>query len=168
MGAVRSVEGDGARDLGPARSGRLFVIGAIVALVLIWAALFVAFRQWRSGRNALAAYGAREVAPLVDPLADRGPGDIHPKVWRRAVEDTHAMLVAATASGTIDRVEMERLRAELAARVARDTPATVREDLMRLWDEMEDRVGPILQGRTSRPPHSPMRPAVLKRPKRKV
>ena len=133
--------------LGPARSGRRFVIGAIVVIAALWGTLFLVFREWRTHHRDLAAFGASEVAPLVDPLADRVPPNVAAKRWRRAVADTHDMLVAATASGTINRPEMEHLRDDLRSRFAKTTPDTAISDLSQLWDEMQERVGPILTGR---------------------
>ena len=149
------------KDLGPARSGRRFVIGAIVILATLWGTLFLVFRDWRVRHRELAAFGASEVAPLVDPLADRVPLNVAAKRWRRAVADTHDMLVAAMASGTVGRPEMERLRDDLRSRVAKTTSDTAISDLSHVWDEMQTTVGPILTGRASRPPFCPPRPLLL-------
>lgn len=152
---------DAEKDLGPARSGRRFVIGAVVIIATLWGTLFVVFRDWRVRHRELAHFGASEVAPLVDPLADRLPPNVAAKRWRGAVADTHAMLVAATASGTIDRPGMEHLRDDLRSRFAKTTADTATSDLSRLWDEMQSTVGPVLTGRASRPPFCPPRPLLL-------
>ena len=148
-------------SLGRSMSGRWFVIGAALTIALIWAIVFAVFREWRARHRELAAFGAREVAPLVDPLAAMVPPNVEPRRWRNAVASTRGMLVAATASGTIDRDEMQRLRDALVARFARDTPATVADDLAALWDQMGQRVGPIITGQPSRPPFCPPRPLLL-------
>lgn len=147
--------------LGRSRSGRWFVIGAVLTLLLIWGTVFVVFREWRARHRELAAYGATQIAPLVDPLAKMVPPKVDAKAWKRAVDDTHGMLVAATSSGTMGRPELETLRAELAVRFAQDTPETAKDDLTKLWDEMRKRVGPILTGHPSRPPFCPPRPKIL-------
>src|SRR4051794_5174958 len=36
----------GVKALGPARSGRRFVLGAIAAILVIWGTLFFVFRDW--------------------------------------------------------------------------------------------------------------------------
>jgi hypothetical protein len=159
--AVIAAKRDGEIDLGPARSGRRFVIGAVVVIAVLWGTLFLVFREWRTRHRELAAFGASEVATVVDPLTGRVPPGVDAKRWRRAVADTHAMLVAATASGTLDRPAMEHLRDDLRGRLARTTPDTAISDLSRLWDEMQDAVGPILTGRASRPPFCPPRPLLL-------
>ncbi len=154
----------GPNVLGPSRSGRRFVIVAVIALLAIWATMFLVFREWRSRHRELAAFGAREVAPLVDPLAEVSPPDVPPKVWKAAVRDSHDMLVALTASGLLDRPGMEGLRDDLRARFRTTSAPTAVRDLARLWKDMESRAGPILSGRSSRPPHPPARPSILEDP----
>jgi len=149
------------RTLGRSIPGRWFVVGAALTIVLIWAVVFGVFREWRARHRELAAFGASEVATLVDPLAETVPPEVNAKAWRRAIEATHGMLVVATASGTIDHEEMRTLRHDLQARFAADTPETVKADLTKLWDDMRTRVGPILSGQPSRPPFCPPRPRLL-------
>ena len=148
-------------DLGPARSGRRFVIAAVVVIAAVWGTLFLVFREWRTRHRELAEFGASAVAPLVEPLENLVPPRVDPKRWRRAVADTRTMLVAATASGTISRPQMEALRDDLRARFAKTRPETAISDLARLWDEMQSTVGPVLTGRASRPPFCPPRPLLL-------
>jgi hypothetical protein len=147
--------------LGRARSGRWFVVGAVVTIIVLWAALFLIFRDWRARHRELAAFGAREVAALVDPLADLVPPSVDPKQWRKAVVATHGMLEVATGSGTIDRAGLEQLRDKLRTRFAKVTPDSVAGELSTLWDEMQKQVGPILSGNSSRPPFCPARPKLL-------
>ncbi len=150
-----------ATHLGRARSGRVFVIGAIITLATIWGTLFLVFRDWRARHRELAAFGASEVAPLVDSLADRVPPKVEAKLWREAVVATHGMLEAATASGTMDKPGMVKLRDELHERFAKTNSSTAVGELSNLWDEMEKRVGPVLTGQLSRPPFCPLRPKLL-------
>lgn len=148
-------------NLGRSRSGRVFVIIAALTLAITWGSLFLVFRSWRTRHRELAAFGSREVAPLVDPLADRVPPKVDAKEWRNAVKATHGMLEVATGSGTIDRPGMEHLRDELRERFANTTADTAPGELSDLWDKMEKEVGPILKGHPSRPPFCPARPKLL-------
>jgi len=153
--------------LGPSWSGRRFVIVGVIVLIAIWSALYLVFREWRSRHRELAAFGAREVGPLVDPLASLSPPGVEPKVWADAVRDSHAMLDALTASGLLDRPSMEALRDDLHRRFAATTSESAVPDLTALWDEMQAKAGPILTGRPSRPPFCPTRPEILGKPSTK-
>jgi hypothetical protein len=149
------------KALGPARSGRTFVIIAVVAIAAIWGTLFLVFRDWRERHRALSAFGATEVATLVDPLAETAPPGVAAKTWRNAVGDTHAMLVTVTSAGLLDREGLESLRDDLRVRVARMTPEVEVKGLSKLWDEMQEKAGPVILNRSSRPPFAPPRPKVL-------
>jgi len=83
-------------------SGRRVVIAACLALILVWGLLQVGFRLWRSGYQARATYGATEVAPIIDSLADVIPPATNPDAWRQAVAETHAMLVTLTAANLLN------------------------------------------------------------------
>jgi hypothetical protein len=159
--------GASAKVLGGAHSGRLFLVAAALGLLVVSGALGLMFRDWRARYRALADYGARQVAPTIDALADHVPPGVKPKQWEDAVSDTHAMLVAVTGAGLLDRQRMEALRSEVAARVAHAEadPGSAVYELARLWDDMEAKAGPILLRDTSRPPHPPKRPSLLPRPK---
>jgi hypothetical protein len=125
-------------------SGRRFVIAGVIGVLAVWGAVYLGFRAWREQYRALAAYGATEVAPLVDPLADVVPPGVDPEAWRKAVAETHAMLLALTAAGLLERADMEGLRSEVAARVASSSPETVRCELILLWDDIEHKAGPAI------------------------
>lgn len=153
-------------------SGRRFVIAGVIATLLIWGAVYLAFLYWRGRYRALAEFGASQVAPLVDPLADRVPPGVEPDAWRGAVADTRGMLLALTGAGVLDRSQMELLRDEVAARVARaTTPGSARDELTALWDQMEREAGPVIAPDVDPPPgprHAarhprPPRPALLRR-----
>ena len=134
-------------------SGRRVVIAACLALILVWGLLQVGFRLWRSGYQARATYGATEVAPIIDSLADVIPPATNPDAWRQAVAETHAMLVTLTAANLLDLSQMQALRNDLTARVARARahPETAPDELARLWNMLTDQAGPILDARHPRP-----------------
>jgi hypothetical protein len=152
---------DRAEALGPRHDGRWFVTLGVLTLIVLWAALYVAFRDWRARHRALAEFGREAVAPTVDPLAKLRPPGVDPTEWVSAVADTHAMLVVVTSSGLLDRPRLEALRAELGQRVAGATPETAVATLRAIWDDMEARAGPILTRESQRPPHPPRRPELL-------
>jgi hypothetical protein len=137
------------RDAG--HSGRRAVIGGLLVLLALTAALTLAFRHWRARYRERAAFGALQVATAIDPLARMVPPGVPVDDWRRAVADAHAMLVTLTASNLLDLDQMRDLRAELDARVARTRPETARAELAALWDSLADRAGPTLVNRHPRP-----------------
>src|SRR6478672_3090920 len=148
-------------------SGRRLVTVAVLVGLSLWGGLYLAFREWRAHYRERAAFGASRVATAIDPLAGVVPGDADRAAWRRAVADTHAMLVALTASNLLDLDQMQALRAELAACVARARPETARSELARLWDSLAARAGPVVT-RLARPrilpPPRPAAPATGSRP----
>lgn len=137
----------------PAHSGRRVVVAAGLALLVLWGVLWLTFRQWRAGYRERAAFGAAQVATAVDPLAGVVPPGTDAEAWRGAVAQTHAMLVTLTAANLLDRAQMQSLRDDIAARVARARarPETARDELAGLWDHMTERAGPILAPRHPRP-----------------
>jgi hypothetical protein len=139
-------------------SGRRFVIVAGLTLLVLWGGLFLAFRDWRARYRARAAFGASQVAPVVDPMARVVPDGVDAAAWRRAVSETHAMLVTLTASNLLDLARMRALRGELAARVARARPETALGELAAVWNDMMDRAAPILKDRHPRPRLLPPQP----------
>lgn len=159
----RRVEGD-STPLGPRHSGRAFVIAAGVSLVLIGALIYAAFLDWMTAHREIVAFGRDEVAPTITPLAEMEPPGVDVGEWRSAVDDTRALIAAATASGLLDRPRMETLRDELRERVADATPATAVDALRSIWDDLERRAGPALTRQFLRPPRPPQRPALLRDP----
>jgi hypothetical protein len=120
------------------------VVGAGLGLAALAAGLALAFGAWRGRQRALAEFGAREVAPLVEPLAEAVPPGVGPAQWRRTVESGRALLVALAASGALERPALERLAGELRARVAGATPGRSAGVLGGIWTDLEDRAGPVL------------------------
>jgi hypothetical protein len=132
-------------------SGRRAVIAGGLGFLVLGGGLALWFRDWRLRYRARAAFGAREVATAIDPLAQVVPPEVPAAAWRRTVADAHAMLVTLTASNMLDLNQMRSLRAELAAQVAHARPETARADLAALWDSLVRRAGPNLVKRHPRP-----------------
>ena len=122
-------------------SGRLFVLMAGLALLLIWGILFLVFRDWRAKYRERALYGATQVVPAIDRLRSMVPPDVDLAVWRDAVDQTRAMLTTVTGSNLLDVKDMDKLRAELDQHVDRatDNPETAVRELALIWDEIADR-----------------------------
>ena len=151
----------------PARtSGRRAVVALVLAILALWLALDLAFRGWKARYDALARFGASEVAPAIDPLAWTIPPDIPPADWRLAVADTHAMLLALTAAGALDRPGMDQLRQDITHRVARARPETALETLADLWDDLERDAGPLIAPDLIPPPPNSRQAARNPRPPR--
>lgn len=131
--------------------GRRAVIAGGLAVLVLSGGLALAFRDWRIHYRERAAFGARQVATAIDPLAGSVPPDVPADRWRGAVADTHAMLATLTASNMLDLDQMHALRDEIVARVARTRPETARAELAALWDDLAGRAGPNLVKRHPRP-----------------
>ena len=132
-------------------SGRRAVIAVVLAIMVLAGGLALAFRDWRIRYRARAAFGARQVATAIDPLAEVVPPGISRRAWHQTVADAHAMLVTLTASNMLDLTDMYALRADLAARVRSARPESARADLAALWEELARRAGPNLVKRHPRP-----------------
>jgi hypothetical protein len=148
----------------PMHSGRRVVVAGVLALLLVWALLWLAFREWRARYRERAAFGADRVAAAIDPLADVVPPNVGPDEWREAVAETHAALVTVTASNLLDVPSMRALGDSISARVARARarPQLARDELAVLWDELLDRAAPILAERHPRPMVLPPRARPLR------
>lgn len=155
-------EGSRRWGAGP-HSGRAFVTAWVVTVLVLWGSLNLAFRHWRSGYRERAAFGARVAAAAIDPMAGVVPAGESPDAWRRAVAETHAMLVTLTASNVLDVPRMRALGDRVSVRVARSRPETARAELASLWDEVESQAGPIILSRHPRPALLAPRRAVPKR-----
>jgi hypothetical protein len=131
-----------ARD--PGTSGRRFVLGFLVVVVVVWGTLYAAFINWRTRYRALADFGSSQVATTVDPLAGLAPPEVPPAAWRGAVQDTHLMIEKVTASGPLSRPDLEALRADYAGRVAAARPESAVAVLAGIWGDLELRAGPVL------------------------
>ena len=119
-------------------SGRRFILISAVVLAVGWGALYFVFRDWRARHRELADYGRAQVAEAVGPLAGLHPPGVVPEEWQQAVDATRRMLADVSASGLLDRPGLDRLRADLDARVARvrTHPEAAVGVLATLWDDM--------------------------------
>lgn len=131
--------------------------------LVLWGALYLAFRDWRERYRARAAFGATQVAPVIDALADVIPAGIDPDEWRAAVRGTHALLVTLTGVNLLNLEEMRSLRDELEGVVARvrAEPGSAREELAGVWDRIEDRAGFVLRDARSASGERHPRPRLL-------
>lgn len=125
-------------------SGRLFVIVGCLAILALWGGIYLAFSGWKARYLALAEFGRTEVAPLVDPLALMEPEGVDSRLWKQAIEDTHTMLIGLTSAGVLDQEAMTALREDIKIRVKQATPTTALATLAKLWDDLEERAGPVI------------------------
>ena len=130
-----------AETLSRGHSGRLFVLGAGLTLLLIWGTLFLVFRDWRARYRERALYGAAQVVPAIDRLRLIVPPNVDPAVWHDAVDQTRAMLTTVTGSNLLEVNDMDKLRAELDKHVDRSTdrPESAVRELAEIWDETAER-----------------------------
>ncbi len=144
-------------------SGRRFVLGAGIVLLLLWGALYLIFRDWRARYNERARFGATQVAPVIDALADTPPPDVTAGDWRRAVRETHDLLVTVTGSNLLDRQQMLSLRRELEQIVARAQahPETARDELAGVWNLVADRAEFVFRDGRSASGVRHIRPTIL-------
>jgi hypothetical protein len=159
---------EGARSLamswrGRSYSGRRFVIVAVLAVLVLWGLLYAVFREWRTRYRARAAYGATQIVPAIDPLAEVVPPGVDPGQWRDAVDRTHAMLLTVTASNLLGLAEMRDLRVELgrAGDRARAHPETAVAELAAVWDDMAERGEFLLKDTRPLKEDRHPRPAIL-------
>ncbi len=153
-------------------SGRKFVIGLVIAVLILWAGIAALFQTWKANQLALAAFGETQVAPAIDPLAAFVPPGVPEPDWKAAVTDTHGMLLALTGAGLLDRPRMDGLKADIEARVARvkAAPTTSLTELTALWDDLDAKAGPAIAPDLIPPPPNsrhakrhprPARPKIL-------
>ena len=137
---------------GSSISGRRFVTAAVVAVLVLWGSLGLAFRHWRDGYRARQAYGERIVVAAIEPLAEVTPAGVDPAAWRNAVVATRAMLKTVTDSNVLDLDRMRALGSRVDARVRSSRPENARAQLAAIWDDAESGAGPIVTSRHPRPP----------------
>lgn len=149
--------------VGSYHSGRRLVLVAGAIILVLWAALYLSFREWRARYRARASFGVTQVAPRIDPLASIVPPGVDAGAWREAVRETHAMLVSMTSANLLDVQQMQLLRDELEQTVERVRvhPETGREELASVWNTMADRAEFVLQEGSSGRRKGHSRPAIL-------
>ena len=150
----------------PQGSGRRAVVALVLAILALWLILDQSFRRWKARYSALAEFGALRVAPAIDPLASMVPPDVPSSDWQLAVADTHAMLVALTGAGVLDRSQMDQLREDIEHRVAQARPETSLKTLADLWDDLERKAGPVIAPDLTPPPPDSRHAARSSRPAR--
>ena len=150
-------------ERGIGSSGRRFILLAGMTLLVLWGALYLAFRDWRARYRARTSFGVTEVAPVIDSLGEITPPGVSPDVWQDAVRRTHVMLAAVLSANLLDARQMEMLRDELkqAVKRTRSHPETAREELGAIWTAMADRAEFVLQSGPSGRYKGHSRPAVL-------
>jgi hypothetical protein len=163
----RGGEGAGAATAPPwlprSHSGRRFVLVAGLAVLVIWGVLYLVFRDWRARYRERAAYGASQVVPAIDRMAEILPPDVDPAAWRDAVDRTHAMLLTVTASNLLSIDEMQALRTELDQTVeqAHAHPETGLTELASVWNTLADRAGFLFTDSRAPSGDRHPRPAIL-------
>jgi hypothetical protein len=136
----------------PGTSGRRFVMGSLLVIVLVWSVLYALFLNWRTHYKDLANFGAAQVATTVDPLARLSPPGVPQAAWQSAVADTHEIIEKVTASGPLSRPDLEALRDNYTARVAAARSDSAVAVLTGIWGDLEQKAGPVLQRRGSPQP----------------
>jgi hypothetical protein len=148
---------------GQGHSGRRFVVGAVIVVLVTWGGLYLVFHRWRANYRERVAFGASKVVPVIDPLKDVTPPGVDPTAWRDAVDETHAMLATVVGSNLLDRGDMDNLRVELGERVARvqSHPETATAELTAIWNEMADRAEFLFQDSRDPTRDRHVRPKIL-------
>jgi hypothetical protein len=84
--------------------------------------------------TTLPSYGATQIVPAMDPLAEFLPPGMDPAAWRNAVSQTRALLLKAANSNLLTVRQLKRLRAQLDEAVARARahPETAPDELTAL------------------------------------
>jgi hypothetical protein len=97
--------------------------------------------------KVLPSYGAAQVVPALDLIAEIVPPNIDPDAWRNAVGRTRALLLMVTDSNLLGVSQMKLLRGQLDEIVARTRahPEIGLAELARVWDALADRAGSLLK-----------------------
>lgn len=125
-------------------SGRKFVIGLAIVILMIWGALYLGFRAWKTGYEGRAAAG-RVSAARIRPLVKSRPPGVEIWEWEDTVDHAEAMLIALTGSNLLSVPQIQELSARidtLTAEAAREPSRSV-EFLRAFWDEVSKRAGPV-------------------------
>ncbi|MDR3623429.1 MAG: hypothetical protein P4L85_29115 [Paludisphaera borealis] len=148
---------------GRERSGRRFVLLTALGVAVLWGGLYVMFHQWRSQYLVRAAFGTRQVAPVIDAMATLDPPGIARDDWEDAVKRTHALIVTVTDSNLLSVDQMKDLRAELLQDVDRALahPDTALAELAHVWDSLTDRAAFVLRDTRAADGRRHIRPAIF-------
>lgn len=125
-------------------SGRKFVIGLTIVVLLSWGALAVGFRIWKSNYEGRAAAG-RVSAARIRPLVDARPPGVEVWVWEDTVDHAEAMLIALTGSNLVSVSQIQEISARVDRLVdeSKKDPAQAIALLRAFWDELAGRAGPV-------------------------
>jgi hypothetical protein len=136
---------------------------AVLVMLVIWGVLYLVFREWRARYRERAAFGASQVVPAIDPMAEIVPPGVEPSSWRDAVKQTRALLLTVTASNLLDIDDLRALRAELFLAVARcrSHPDSGIAVLAGVWNSIADRAGFLLNDSRSPSGERHPRPRIL-------
>jgi len=125
-------------------SGRKFVLLLATVILLIWAALWIGFRHWKSGYEQRAVIG-RRAAERVRPLVDSRPPGVDVWEWEDTVDHAEAMLIAVTGSNLLSANQLRELTDQVDTLVdtTRNDPSRAADDLRSFWDDIARRAGPV-------------------------
>ncbi len=139
------------------------MLAAGFAVVVIWGALNLVFRDWRAKYRERAAYGNAMVVPVINPLEKLVPPGVDAGLWREAVGQTRALLTTVIGSNLLDLRDMERLRGEIQQTVERAMaqPATACLELAGVWDSITERGEFLLRDSRSATGERHARPCAL-------
>ncbi|MBI1325652.1 hypothetical protein GC170_21010 [bacterium] len=125
-------------------SGRKFVVGLTILILMIWGALYLGFRAWKAGYEGRAAAG-RISAARIRPLVNARPPGVEIWEWEDTVDHAEAMLIALTGSNllSVDQIQELSARIDKLTEEAQRDPSRSAELLRAFWDEVSKRAGPV-------------------------
>lgn len=124
-------------------SGRWFVLGLLMTVLVLWGGLGLTFRAWRERYRERTAFALREVVPALRPMLAIEPPGVSRSAWAEAVAATEDQLRQVVGSDLLDRRAAADLRDALADRVAVTTPKTAVATLAAIWTDLDRRAGPV-------------------------
>ncbi len=144
--AQNSTKSQALASLPATGSGRKFVIGLAVVILLVWGALSLGFRTWKAGYEGRAAAG-RISAARIRPLVRACPPGVEIWEWEDTVDHAEAMLIALTGSNllSVDQIQELSGRIDSLTGQAEKQPARSIELLRAFWDDLSKRAGPVTE-----------------------
>jgi len=125
-------------------SGRKFVLGLVLAILMLWGLLYLGFRSWKAGYEGRATAG-RAAAARIRPLTQARPPSVEIWVWEDTVDHAEAMLIALTGSNLLSVAQIQELTGQIdeLTRQATEDPAKSIPLLKEFWDALSKRSGPV-------------------------